>query len=466
MTTLCANHAAPLLPAGRLRHRLAGARLADRRAAVRICSAATPSDGWHGAAKRGARRSRRTSRRRRSRSSTCSWPARRRSSTCSTTSRSCSSTTASRSRQDHLKGERFAFIKGTPRLLGSPFTFQQHGQSGGGDLRAAAAPREARRRHRDRPVDDDDAVQPRAGADLHEHRPPDHRPAEHGLVAHLRPRQREQGPAGFVVLMSGRTTRTAASRCWGSGFLPTRAPGRRVPLEGRAGAVLAQSGRASTPRARRESLDLVDELNTLAARATSATRRSTTRIAAYELAYRMQTSVPELTDVSSEPRDDPRDVRHRAGPGLVRQQLPARAAAGRARRAVRAALSPRAGTPRRLASAPTSSYACRGCACEIDRAIGALLTDLKQRGLLDTRWSSGAASSAARRSTRRGTARSCSAATTIRARSRCGWPAAASSRASPSGAPTSSATTSSRIRSTSTTCTRRSCTCWASTTRS
>ena len=32
--------------------------------------------------------------------------------------------------EDIVKGERFAFIKGTPRLLGSPFTFQKHGQSG------------------------------------------------------------------------------------------------------------------------------------------------------------------------------------------------------------------------------------------------------------------------------------------------------------------------------------------------
>ena len=62
---------------------------------------------------------------------------------------------------------------------------------------------------------------------------------------------------------------------------------------------------------------------------------------------------------------------------------------------------------------------------EIDRAIGALLTDLKQRGLLDDD-----ARRLGRRvrphadATKRGTGRSCSAATTTRGRSRCGWPAA------------------------------------------
>ena len=57
------------------------------------------------------------------------------------------------------------------------------------------------------------------------------------------------------------------------------------------------------------------------------------------------------------------------------------------------------------------------------------------------------------------------AATTTSRASRSGWPAAASRAASPTARPTSSATTPSRTWSTSTTCTPRCCTCWASTTR-
>ena len=76
-----------------------------------------------------------------------------------------------------------------------------------------------------------------------------------------------------------------------------------------------------------------------------------TRIAQYEMAYRMQASVPELTDFSKEPQSvldmyGP-DVKE---PGTYRLQLPDGAAAGRARRAVRAAHA------RRLGPAPQPQH--------------------------------------------------------------------------------------------------------------
>ena len=171
----------------------------------------------------------------------------------------------------------------------------------------------------------------------------------------LRAGQREQATCRRSSCCSrARTTRTAASRCWGSGFLPTqhqgvefRSSGDPVLFVSNPDGVDAAARRRIARRARRS--------EPAASRPTSAIPRSQTRISAYELAYRMQTSVPELTDISNEPRDDPRAVRHRAGQGLVRQQLPAGAAAGRARRALRAALPPRLGHARRVASATTSS---------------------------------------------------------------------------------------------------------------
>ena len=79
------------------------------------------------------------------------------------------------------------------------------------DVRAAAVPAAACRRDRDHPFDEDDAVQPRAGADLHEHRAPGDWAAQHGLVAQLRPGQRQQGPARVCRPdVRDRTTRTAA----------------------------------------------------------------------------------------------------------------------------------------------------------------------------------------------------------------------------------------------------------------
>ena len=80
--------------------------------------------------------------------------------------------------EEFIKGERFAFIKGTPKLLASPFQFKQHGQSGAEISELLPQSREGRRRHHHRPLDADDAVQSCAGADLHEHRPPGDRPAE------------------------------------------------------------------------------------------------------------------------------------------------------------------------------------------------------------------------------------------------------------------------------------------------
>ncbi len=69
-------------------------------------------------------------RRGRSASSTCTCPAHRRSRTCSTTSPSWSSTTCSPAPTSCFKGQKFAFIKGHPKLLGTPYKFRQYGQSG------------------------------------------------------------------------------------------------------------------------------------------------------------------------------------------------------------------------------------------------------------------------------------------------------------------------------------------------
>ena len=90
-----------------------------------------------------------------------------------------------------VKGERFAFIKGTPRLLGSPFRLRGRGPGGDRGVGALAALQDDRRPGGGRALAPNHAVQPRAGADLHEHRPPGGRPPLDGLVAQLRARQRE-----------------------------------------------------------------------------------------------------------------------------------------------------------------------------------------------------------------------------------------------------------------------------------
>src|SRR5207237_6712759 len=121
---------------------------------------------------------------------------------------------------------------------------------------------------------------------------------------------------------------------WGSGFLPSRFQG--VQFRGSGDPVLYLSDPDGMSRAmRRDILDGLAQLNELNQREFGDPEIGT-RIAQYEMAYRMQTSVPELTDFSSEPRW----VVDRYGPGVRRQGscayhcLLARPVAASGRRAV------------------------------------------------------------------------------------------------------------------------------------
>ena len=213
------------------------------------------------------------------------------------------------------------------------------------DVRAAAVPAAACRRDRDHPFDEDDAVQPRAGADLHEHRAPGDRAAQHGLVAQLRPGQRQQGPARVCRPDVGTEQPGRRQELLGQRLPADRAPGRRVPRQGRAGPLLAQPGRRRHPGPAR-----VAGPDSIAQHARGPARR---RSGDHHAHRRLRNGVPDAVERAGAHRHlggiagDARDVRHRARPGVVWQQLPARTAAGGARRALRPALSPRVGHPRR-----------------------------------------------------------------------------------------------------------------------
>jgi uncharacterized protein (DUF1501 family) len=104
----------------------------------------------------------------------------------------------------------------------------------------------------------------------------------------------------FVVLISGENNPDGGKSCWGSGFLPTTHQG--VEFRGGADPVLFVSNPDGVdPALRRASLDVLKDLNGIR-QASVGDPEIETRINAYELAYRMQTSVPELTDISGEPQ--------------------------------------------------------------------------------------------------------------------------------------------------------------------
>jgi hypothetical protein len=104
---------------------------------------------------------------------------------------------------------------------------------------------------------------------------------------------------GFVVLQSGPRGPRAGGALWSSGFLPTNLQG--VPFRGTGDAILnLRSPDGMTPERQREFVDLTNQLNRERLRVTGDPEIAT-RISAYEMAFRMQTSAPELMDLGGEP---------------------------------------------------------------------------------------------------------------------------------------------------------------------
>jgi hypothetical protein len=184
----------------------------------------------------------------------------------------------------------------------------------------------------------------------------------------------------FVVLTSKGTGRRddqpLYDRLWGAGFLPTQHQG--VKLRNAKDPVLYLSNPAGIDRSiRREQLDELSQLNHIEA-TTAGDPEIDTRIAQYELAFRMQASVPDLTDMSKEPQH----ILDMYGPDVSKPGtfaancLLARKLCERGVRFVELfhmGWDHHANLPNAL----------RGQCSDTDQASAALVKDLEQRGLLD-----------------------------------------------------------------------------------
>ncbi|MEM7200733.1 MAG: DUF1501 domain-containing protein [Planctomycetota bacterium] len=199
---------------------------------------------------------------------------------------------------EFLRGERFAFIKGHPKLLASPYCFAQHGDSGA--WVSELMPHFAE-------VVDRVLFVKSMHTDQFNHAPaqmmmfsgsPRFDRASMGAWALYGLGSANDNLPGFVVLVSGGKFPSAGKSLWGSGFLPTVYQGAQLRSIG--DPVLYLSDPPGMDRGvRRRSLDALGDLN--AAHANAAGDPETeTRIAQYELAFRMQMSVPEVTDLSRE----------------------------------------------------------------------------------------------------------------------------------------------------------------------
>ena len=180
---------------------------------------------------------------------------------------------------------------------------------------------------------------------------------------------------GYVVLTSAKGTSGGASN-YGCGFLPTVYGG--IPFRSTGDPVLYLSNPAGfDARAQRASLDTLNELNELA-RVDTGDPEIAGRIQSYEMAYQLQTSAPELMDLSSEPAHvlEAYGITDIKQANYARNCLLARRLIERGVRFVQ--LFHEAWDQH----GDLTKAIKRNCE-ETDRASAALVKDLKQRGLLD-----------------------------------------------------------------------------------
>jgi hypothetical protein len=185
---------------------------------------------------------------------------------------------------------------------------------------------------------------------------------------------------GFVVLHSSWTGRQEAqalfNRLWGSGFLPSEHQGVQLRANGDPVLYLTDPP-GVTRKMRRSMLDRLAELNEMQF-TDMGDPETNTRIAQYEMAYRMQASVPDLVDMTGESEktfelygEDSRKPGTFAANCLLARRL--------AERDVRCIQIYHRGWDQHGNLPKDLSSQCR----DIDQASYALVTDLKQRGLLD-----------------------------------------------------------------------------------
>jgi hypothetical protein len=282
---------------------------------------------------------------------------------------------------DIVKGERFAFIKGTPRLLGTPHSFRKFGQSGA-ELSNLLP-------HLSTMVDDVAFVKS-VNTTQFNHAPAQifmntgfqipGRPSMGSWLSYGIGSENKNLPA-FVVLLSGKSQPDGGKSCWSSGFLPTVHQGVEFRRQGEPVLFLTNPD-GVTAETRRRSLDLIGDLNR-AHQADVGDPEVATRIASYELAYRMQTSVPELADLSSEPAHVHQMYGTEPGKSsFANNCMLARRLVERGVRFVQ--LFHRGWDTHGNAGTEDIVNKLSALCRDTDRASAALIQDLKQRGLLDS----------------------------------------------------------------------------------
>jgi hypothetical protein len=282
--------------------------------------------------------------------------------------------------QEFLEGQRFAFIQGTPKLLGPQFEFQRYGQSGA--YVSDQLP------HLAKHVDDLCFVRTMVTDQFN------HGPAE--LMIHTGHANlgypslgswatwglgtENQDMPGFIVLLSGGQPPRAGKSVWGSGFLPSVYQGVQCRSSG--DPVLNLQNPAGVSREiRRSALDTLGEIN----RQTEAEfgdPETATRIAQFEMAFRMQLTAPDVMNINRE--SDATLKLYGATPGresFANNCLLARRLVENGTRFVQ--LFDYGWDSHGSSEQESLNIGFKQKCKDIDQPISALLTDLKLRGLLE-----------------------------------------------------------------------------------
>lgn len=269
-----------------------------------------------------------------------------------------------------FEGKRFSFLRGHPKLLGTPYEFTKHGTSG--NELSSLLP------HLGGVADELCIVKSMFTTEFN------HGPAQ--LVFHTGLNRQGNPSIGswttyglgsesenlpaYVVFLTGNTP-GAGANLWKSGFLPSVHQG--VQLRGQGDPVLYLNNPDGTSREdRRRTLDAIEALNQQNLELVGDPEIQT-RIEQYEMAFRMQASVPDLVDLSQE---DPKTVEMYGTGEFASQCLKARRLVERGVRFVE------------LFNGDWDTHGSQHgrltANCKnVDQPIAALIKDLKQRGLLD-----------------------------------------------------------------------------------
>ena len=281
---------------------------------------------------------------------------------------------------EFLKGREFAFTKGVPKLMGSPRKWSRVGENGMWMSDAIPHFHE---------IADEMCVVHSMHTDQFNHAPAEllvytgsprsGRPSIGSWVTYGLGSENENLP-GFVVLISSGVQPNGGKNSFGSGFLPSVYQG--VQCRSKGDPVLYASNPPGMDRSmRRSTLDALSDLNEVQAEEMGHPE-TRTRISQYELAFRMQMSVPEVMDISQESQQTLED--YGAVPGassLANNCLLARRLTEAGVRFVQLFDwgwdFHGTGADNGLQDGLTNKCA------TMDRPIAALIKDLKQRGLLD-----------------------------------------------------------------------------------